>query len=328
VAQHSCDVVIATKDRPEVLRRCLQGLVNQSMRDFGVIVVDDGSATPAAEVVDQFPSLDATVVELHPSRGPAAARNAGVERCSAPFVVFVDDDVVADRYFIEVHLERVRQGGAGRPPVVSCGPFVQPADWDPTPWNLWEARQAKKEADSILRGAYDVTWRQFHTGNNCVPVDVFRAVGGFDPDFKRAEDDEFALRLKDHGCTFVFEPRAIAWHYSNRSLEAWLSIPRAYARFDVEIDRLHPHEGYLRQKQRELRRRKLPMRAVRLACRSRAGTDIGVRAAVGLGAALYRFGAVGASMSALSVAYDLSYVRSLRESMVERRTPVEDRPPC
>ena len=65
-------------------------------------------------------------------------------------------------------------------------------------------------------------------------------MGGFDESFKRAEDDELGLRLHRYGCRFHFEPEAIAWHYSNRSLEAWLAIPRAYAHYDIVMDRQYP----------------------------------------------------------------------------------------
>jgi GT2 family glycosyltransferase len=313
---HPVDVVIATRNRPEALARCLGGLVNQTTRDFGVVVVDDCSDTPLQAIVarEELAGLDATVVALPAQAGPAAARNAGVAHVVADLVIFLDDDVLPDRRFVEAHLEMVGRTTDASRPIVSCGPFVQPADWDATPWNLWEARQAKKEADALLSGEIPPTWRQFHTGNNCLPTASFRAAGGFDETFKRAEDDEFALRLDDLGCEFRFQPAAIAWHYSFRTLDAWLSIPRAYAYFDVQIDRLHPHAGYLEAKKRELAMRRAPLRIVRRVFHGPRGTKVGVSASVGAAKALARVGLTDASMGALSVAYDLSYVQSLREA--------------
>lgn len=308
-----CDVVIATRNRAKALERCLGGLAAQTHRDVHVVVVDDKSDESPRPVIDRFGELDIELVELPEPSGPAAARNAGVERAQTDYVVFVDDDILPDRRFIEVHLATVTADDASGP-IVSFGPFVQPADWEnPTPWNLWEARQAKKEADALMRGELKPTWRQFHTGNNCMPVSAFRAVGGFNPEFKRAEDDELALRLRDHGCVFRFTPDAIAWHYSYRTLEAWLAIPRAYAYYDVQLDRLHPHVYHLRDRKRGLARRKAPMRAVRrLAARGPLHRPA-VAGAVGAARVLYRLGLVEPAMGALSVAYDLSYVNSLLE---------------
>lgn len=323
VSKRACDVVIATRNRPEVLARSLSGLLTQTCRDFRVIVVDDHSDEPVADLVadSRFDPLERTVIRLPEQSGPAAARNAGVAAVTADYVVFVDDDVVAGRDFVAAHLTAVRRERDDGKPIVSCGPFVQPADWDATPWNLWEARQAKKEADALGRGEYQATWRQCHTGNNCMPVEVFRAVGGFDPRFKRAEDDELALRLEEHGCHFHYEPAALAWHYSHRSLEAWLAIPRAYAHFDVEIDRQHPEAGYLDSKRRELRRRRFPLRLTRQVFRSERGTRLGVKWSIGAAEALARRGRTDLSMAALSIAYDLSYCRSLRESMAGPAAP-------
>lgn len=311
-----CDVVVATKDRPTRLRRALDGLVDQTQREFGVIVVDDGSEAPIRGIVegDEYAALDCEVLRLPSSRGPAAARNAGVERSNARFVVFLDDDVVPDRRLVEVHLDAVQRTEGGVP-IVSCGPFVQPADWEnPTPWNLWEARQAKKEADALARGDYVPTWRQFHTGNNCLPVDAFRAVGGFDERFLRAEDDEFALRLDRYGCRFVFEPSAIGWHYSHRSLEAWLRTPRAYAYFDYLLDQLHPDAGFLDQVKSELGRRRWPLRMARVLLQHEATARWGVEACVGLAKVAQARRVPSVMMAALSIAYDLSYCGALRDA--------------
>jgi GT2 family glycosyltransferase len=323
----TCDVVIATRNRPVALRRCLEGLSRQTTSGFGIIVVDDCSDEKVDDLIDRAWTGEGSVhVErLEKPSGPARARNAGVAASAAEHIVFVDDDVVANRHFIEAHLETVRASTSDRS-VVSCGPFVEPGDWTPTPWNLWEARQARKEAENLLRGVYEVTWRQFHTGNNCLSRAVFEAAAGFDDSFKRAEDDELALRLDRLGCGFVFQPRAIAWHYSERSLDAWLAIPRAYAHYDVEIERRYPEVGHLADKKAELAARRLPLRIARVVCDGPRRRRIGVAAATRSATSLYRLGFTSAAMGALSVAYHLNYVDSLRESERALVADAKDRP--
>jgi GT2 family glycosyltransferase len=310
-----CDVVITTRNRPEPLANCLRGLQDQSVQGFGVIVVDDASDVPIASSLDPVEPLAVTVATLPAPSGPAAGRNAGVDRSEAELIIFIDDDVVPNHRFVEAHIAAVTGDGDDGAPVVSCGPFVQPGDWDPTPWNLWEARQAKKEADNLMMGSYRVSWRQFHTGNNCLPRAVFEAVGGFDESFKRAEDDELGLRLHRHGCRFHFEPEAIAWHYSNRTLEAWLAIPRAYAHYDVVMDRQYPDLRWLERKVAEHDARRLPLRLIRRALGGPRRTALGVRGAVALGQLTYRVGMTDLSMAAFSAAYDLSYSDALRADL-------------
>lgn len=314
-ATRAVDVVIATRNRPDALRRCLAALDRQTLAGVGVIVVDDGSEPAVAPVVAEFPDLRSIVVRHPTSRGPAAARNRGVQEVVAPFVAFVDDDMVVEPDFLALHLAAVTAGDDGEP-IVSCGPFVEPPDWDPTPWNDWEAHQLRKSSTALITGQYPVSWRQFHTGNNCLPTTRFRELGGFDETFLRGEDDELAYRLHRSGCRFVYVPEAIGWHYAVRSLEAWLSIPRSYARFEYRFDQLHPEADHLATKKAELARRSVVLRIARRVAGGPRRTALAVRGAVGAARLFHRVGWKWPAFGALSVAYDLSYVDGLRE--VER----------
>jgi GT2 family glycosyltransferase len=313
---HRCEIVIPTRDRPGRLSDCLASLARQTERDIGVIVVDDCSDRPLDDVVAsaRTAGLDVKLVRLSTPSGPAAARNAGAALVQSEFVMFIDDDVRADPRLVEVHLGHARVGEADRPDVVSCGPFVEPENWSPTPWNKWEALQMRKEHEQLQRGDFDVTWRQFHTGNNCLPISTFRALGGFDESFKRAEDDEFALRLADSGCRFVFAADAIAWHYAHRSLESWLAIPRAYALHDVQMDRLHPESRHLDARKWELGKRHRLIRVARWLPIHTGLAPATIKAWVWIGRALFRAHLTGASMWALSAAYDLGYADALRQA--------------
>lgn len=310
----ACDIVIATRNRPVALARCLSSLLTQSETSFRVIVVDDGSDPPLDAVASapRYARLDLTLHRQTTPKGPAAARNAGVALASAEHLMFLDDDVRADWRCVEVHLKAVRRAGAKGLPVVSFGPFLEPSDWTPKPWNKWETIGAKKEADNLIHGVWPVTWRQFHTGNNCLPTALFRAVGGFDEEFKRAEDDELALRLDRHGCTFSFQPAAIAWHYPERTREAWLRIPRSYAVYYHRMDRLHREVRFMEAHKLELEARHPATRALRRVFGRRPLLRPAVHVAVDMAEVLHRSGLVRPAMAALSAAYDFSYTGALR----------------
>ncbi|NNE11591.1 MAG: glycosyltransferase family 2 protein [Ilumatobacter sp.] len=310
-------MVITTRNRPEPLQRCLASLADQSVRNVGIIVVDDHSDEPIAPAVEAAVArhefdVPPVVLRLDEPSGPAAGRNAGVAASDAEYIIFIDDDLVVDRHLVEVHLSEVESSEDPSSPIVTRGPFVEPPAWDPTPWNLWEAKMATRGTNAIVRGDYQPTWRQFHTGNNCLPRHVFEAVGGFDETFLRAEDDEFGARLHDHGCRFHFVPSAIAWHYSNRSLESWLEIPRAYAHYTVLIDRMYPHLGYLEQRRAELGASNSLLRIARRLAAGPRRTRIAVAAAVRIAAFAHVVKATPITMRALSMAYDLNFVDAFR----------------
>ena len=310
----TCDIVIPTRNRPSALARCLGGLLAQSETSFRVIVVDDCSDRPLDSVVSapEFAALDLTLHRLRTPSGPASARNAGAALARAEFLMFLDDDVRPDWHLVRAHLETVRKPDPEGRPVASCGPFLEPTDWKPTPWNKWEARRAQQEADNVVRGVWPVTWRTFHTGNNCLPTALFREVGGFDEEFKRAEDDELALRLTQRGCVFRFQPAAMVWHYPVRTRQAWLRIPRSYAVYYYRLDQLHPDERFMEKHKSQRASQHLAVRALRQVVGRRPLTRPAVHATVGVAQILFRAGLVRLSMTALSAAYDLSYTEALR----------------
>lgn len=315
----ACDIVIATRNRPAELARCLGGLLAQSETSIRVIVVDDGGDRPLDPVVSasEFAELDLTLHRLERPSGPAAARNQGAALADAEFILFLDDDVRPDWRCVEEHLKTVRTPDPEGRAVVSCGPFLEPSDWKATPWNKWEAVNARREADNLLRGVWPVTWRQFHTGNNCFSRALFGEVGGFDEEFKRAEDDELALRLSRRGCKFSFQPGAVVWHYPERTRDAWLRIPRSYAVYNHRLDRLHPETRFMEMHKRELKTRHPALRALRPVFGRRPFAAPAVQVMVDVAQVLFQAGRVRLSMAALSAAYDLSYTEALRRIETE-----------
>src|SRR5689334_3533804 len=87
-------IVIPTYNRPRQLAKCLESLCRLTYpRDrFDVIVVDDGSPTPLAPVVEVFQSQLRIVVHRQSNGGPAAARNTGAARATGENLAFTDDD--------------------------------------------------------------------------------------------------------------------------------------------------------------------------------------------------------------------------------------------
>ena len=308
------EVVIATYNRPIQLRRCLEGLAAQSLDDFAVTVVDDASDLRIDETLsgDLRSRLDLKVVRSEENHGPGRSRNLGVERSSAELIAFIDDDVVPDPDMLKRHEEAYDSGPDNS---IQFGPLKAPDDWEPTPWNLWEARTIAHEYRRMERGVYQATWRQFFTGNAFLARKHFQAVGGFNEAFTRAEDIELAYRLAAEGCTFRFVPDAIGWHYAERSRQSWQRIARDYARFDVAIDGLHPELNWLgvRNRERADRHRlsKLGYAALSRVSGQRIGSEIAVRSAQ----LLHRCGAVGLAQPLLSFAYSVEYEAEMTECL-------------
>ena len=83
-------IVIPTFNRLRFLGEALDSVAAQTLRDFEVIVVDDGSTEPVAEAVAGHPTKPRVIRQ--PRQGPGAARNRGIAEASADIIAFLDSD--------------------------------------------------------------------------------------------------------------------------------------------------------------------------------------------------------------------------------------------
>src|SRR4051812_48063528 len=91
-------VIIATYQRPRILRGCLEALSRSDYpRDrFEVLAVDDGGTVDLGFVPEFRDRMDVTLLRSRHG-GPALARNVGLARAKGEFVAFTDDDCLVDR---------------------------------------------------------------------------------------------------------------------------------------------------------------------------------------------------------------------------------------
>jgi glycosyltransferase involved in cell wall biosynthesis len=90
----SVTVIVPAYNAEAYLAATLESIAQQTLRDFRVIVVDDGSTDGTTSVVRQFMScLNLKLVE-QANAGPAAARNRAIRMAATPYCAFVDSDDV------------------------------------------------------------------------------------------------------------------------------------------------------------------------------------------------------------------------------------------
>ena len=91
-------VIIPVYNAERYLRRCLDSVLAQTLREFEVICVDDGSTDGSAAILAEYAAKDTRVrVRTQENRGQGAARNRGLEVARGDSLCFVDaDDALAD----------------------------------------------------------------------------------------------------------------------------------------------------------------------------------------------------------------------------------------
>lgn len=225
-------IIIPTYNRVNSLARVIRALERQidQQDDTEVIVVPDGCSDGTEDYLRSLTTHLRIISCTQPNQGVAAARNNGLQRATGDLVLFLDDDVVPTPQLIREHL-RVHSEQTGD--LVVLGPMLSPDDFPLSPWVRWEQAMLIKQYDAMRAGIFEPTARQFYTGNTSLARKHLIASGGFDENFRRAEDVELAYRLEQRGLKFVFNPEAIGFHYAERSFGSWLDTPYAYGRNDV-----------------------------------------------------------------------------------------------
>ena len=110
-------IIVPTHDRPLLLRRTLQSLIDQTFSDFKVIIVSDSSKyLPPYEELGALQGRYTYVIRSE-NPGPAASRNLGLDLARTRYVIFLDDDDT----FEPTHLESLAGYiGDASPEILFC----------------------------------------------------------------------------------------------------------------------------------------------------------------------------------------------------------------
>jgi O-antigen biosynthesis protein len=228
----SASIIVATCDRPDDLRRCLQSLQKLvTTRPLQRIVVDNRPASGLTPpVVKEFPGIE-LITESRP--GSSYARNAGIAAARGDFIVMTDDDMVVLPEWLDKLLAPFARAdvfavtGATLPGRVETeaekhfetyGGFSRgfgPREYNHA-WFLQHRRRAVP------------TWRIGGSGNSAYRAEIFRRadIGVFDERLGSGvptgvgEDTKLFYDILHAGYTIMYEPAAVAWHYHRVSIPA------------------------------------------------------------------------------------------------------------
>jgi glycosyltransferase involved in cell wall biosynthesis len=94
-------VIIPVYNRPDEVDELLESLTQQSLMDFEVVVVEDGSSVPCEDVVKKYADRLDVHYSMKPNSGPGPSRNYGVERAQGEYVLILDSDAVLPTDYIQ-----------------------------------------------------------------------------------------------------------------------------------------------------------------------------------------------------------------------------------
>lgn len=238
-------VVIPCFNAQDTIIETLQSVMEQSYRDFDIIVVDDGSTDNTAMRVWEFrETLSACGIVLHlisqKNRGVSAARNRGVRESTADYIAFLDADDRWSQDKLEVHMQHMQNDkqigisyGAVRF-LDHLGQFTNncsTVETNPTMAQFFASNPAITTSNIVIRR------------------DCFNQLGGFDETMSFAEDQELVLRVMSSASFTVkgIEQETAQYRTSIGGLSANLDAMFAGWQHLVEIVRQYQPDFVARQ---------------------------------------------------------------------------------
>lgn len=97
------DIIIPVYNKEKYIRNCIDSILNQTHKNFNLILVDDGSTDNSGEICKKYQEMDERVRYVHqPNGGQTSARRHGLEYAEAEFVLFMDADDWIDDNYLEI----------------------------------------------------------------------------------------------------------------------------------------------------------------------------------------------------------------------------------
>ena len=234
-------IIVPVYNRPDEVDELLESLCSQTLKDFEVVIVEDGSKITCKDVCDKY----ADILDLHyyykENSGPGQSRNYGVERAKGEYVIILDSDAVTPTGFmqaIDSELQRQPSDAWGGPDAAheSFSDIQKAISYAMTSFfTTGGIRGGKKQLDKFYPRSFNLGIRR----------EAYLQLGGFSKTrFSKmslyGEDIDFSIRIYKAGYTCRLFPEAWVWHKRRTDFRKfWRQVYNSgYAR--VNLWRMYP----------------------------------------------------------------------------------------
>jgi GT2 family glycosyltransferase len=237
----SVSIVIPTYNRAKDLKRCLDSLIRQTIKDFEILIVDNGSRDETQELARSY---GARILKER-EHNLSLLLNLGLREAKGEIVAFLSDDTEPVIGWLEAILEDFKKykevSAVGGPAIAKRSQEIMALRQQSK--NSWLLRIFMKVYDIVvLEGKFSEFGMILRSGgysmggslpisaklknpiyvdlltvtNVAVRKSVVKTLGGFDERFiQHHTDADLCIRLKANGWKLLFDPKVIVWHHPN-----------------------------------------------------------------------------------------------------------------
>ena len=228
-------IIVPVYNRPDECDELLESLCRQTLKDFDVVIVEDGSQVPCEDVVAKYSDRLNVSYYSKPNSGPGQTRNYGVERAQGEYVLILDSDVVLpDGYIAAVDAELQANpceafGGPDR--AHESFTSVQKAiNYGMTSFfTTGGIRGGKAKLDKFFPRSFNMGIRR----------DVYTQLGGFSK-MRFGEDVDFSYRLVESGARCRLFPSAWVYHKRRANFRQFFKQVHNSGIARINLTKRHP----------------------------------------------------------------------------------------
>ena len=201
-------IIVPVYNRPDEVDELLESLTKQTLKDFEVIIVEDGSIKPCKDVCEKY----ANILDLHyyakENSGPGQSRNYGAERSNGEWLIILDSDVVLP----EDYLEAVEKSLASSTSIAAWGgPDAAHPSFTPVQKAISYSMTSFFTTGGIRGGKAKLDKFYPRSFNMGIRRDVYLKLEGFTK-MRFGEDIDFSYRIVEAGYMPRLFPEAWVWH--------------------------------------------------------------------------------------------------------------------
>jgi len=200
-------IIVPVYNRPDEVDELLQSLCEQTVKDFEVIIVEDGSINPCKDVCNKYAGILSLHYYAKENSGPGQSRNYGAERANGEYVIILDSDVVLPSGYLQAIEEELAQ----QPCEAFGGPDAAHPDFTPVQKAISYSMTSFFTTGGIRGGKAKLDKFYPRSFNMGIRRDVYQQLGGFTK-MRFGEDIDFSYRIVKAGYQPRLFPEAWVWH--------------------------------------------------------------------------------------------------------------------
>ncbi len=225
-------VIIVNYNGEKYLPNCINSLLNQTLKDFEIVIVDNGSTDSSLNYLKQLENKKVKAVFLEENLGFGAGNNIGFKHCSGEYIVLLNNDTVVKEDFLENVIKPFKLSKE----IGMVAPLIL-FKFNPDTIDKAGGHLVYFDGLNRGRGCQEKLSEKYLTPGYvlipdgcaaCFKRELIENYGFFDEEFfLYGEDTDLGLRYVRAGYKCYYQPEAVVFHFHSATAGEY-SRPKAY----------------------------------------------------------------------------------------------------